>query len=337
LVDNMKILMRVDAGDKVGLGHFYRSINLADHLGRKGHEVFFVHRPSNFWNELNLKMFGFPTFPLTADYEERQLLDFIIHEKADLFFVDGILEFTGSFINNVKKHARVVFYQNTSDSFGLADIFILPAIHYPEDFFTSFSKSTTVFKGLDYFTFHRNLYKLDRIPSCSGRVKSVAVFAGGSDPNDALRKIYDLVDFKGFTEIEFLFFYGTNYTYLEKIDKSLIFNNIFRIFDHESILKCDLLISAFGVSTYEFLYLGMPIISFGHQRRNALASDTFAEMTKSIISLGEIGTVKREVLNDTIRSLAENVIKRQGLVDKSKGTLDLKGPDRVVEILEKAV
>ena len=52
----MNFLFRVDAGGKVGLGHFYRSVTLAHEITKRGHNVIFQHEKSIFWNSIKKKL-----------------------------------------------------------------------------------------------------------------------------------------------------------------------------------------------------------------------------------------------------------------------------------------
>ena len=84
----------------------------------------------------------------------------------------------------------------------------------------------------------------------------------------------------------------------------------------------------------EFMALGMPILAFGHQPSNAITSDYLAMKTHSLISLGLITSIDSEILNNAIYKLIYSKETRQSLTDNARSILDLKGPDRIVDILE---
>jgi spore coat polysaccharide biosynthesis predicted glycosyltransferase SpsG len=328
----MKVLFRVDAGGITGLGHFYRSVSLANKLRQRGHSVYFVFMPTRFWSNISKSDFLFKTFEI-ADDKPTLELDIIDYLQIDIFFVDGIISYESDYLDKIKKRAKVVFYQNLSSSKNLADIFILPSINPDKDFFKDFSEHTIVYKGLEYFTFNENILNLTPKQS-AGKVSNIGIIAGGSDPKNTMHQIIKIIDLNKFKDYTFNAYLGVDQMYRESAISRKKSNIKFYEFDHSDIMKNDFLISAFGVSTYEFLALGMPILAFGHQPSNAITSDYLAMKTHSLISLGLITSIDSEILNNAIYKLIHSKETRQSLTDNSKSILDLKGPDRIIDILE---
>lgn len=330
-----KILFRVDAGGKVGLGHFYRSLNLALTLKERGHEVVFTHLSSAFWQAIS--DFSFRHYELSFNNVESEMLSIICDEKVSIFYVDGIITFSSQFIQEVKKMAKIVFYQNLSDSKALSDVFFLPSIHQDEAFFEAFRSSTTVvYKGLEYFTFNKEIEQYSPITfQNTTPVKSVAVIAGGSDPRNVLLTLYEMLDEQRLLkDVEFVFFYGNDYLYKNKIPIELKNNVSFLPYNTSLIMSHDVIIAAFGVSAYEFMCLGKPVIGVGHQKTNADALKVVAEKTNAIFDMGVIDDLDIETFNNTISSLLQDKSKLMTMSYRAKEILDTKGINRVVNILE---
>jgi len=329
----MNILFRVDAGGLVGLGHFYRSMNLAHQLKRRGHEVFISHLNSTFWSSADNKGSALKFFELDTIHSEVQTLEIIYKNQIQVYYVDGIIDFKKDFILAVKKNAKVIFYQNLSDSRQFADIFILPSIHHDTDFFTPFDKNSRIYSGLQYFMYNPILHTVERKINIKKDVSDIAIAAGGSDPTNSLKLIYNYVTELKYNNIEFIFYIGKDYVHKNSIPKKLPSNIHFAPFNHNEIIKNDILITAFGVSTYEFLYLGIPVISYGHQEGNAIAAIQLATKTDSLISLDEIHNLPYRKFEDTLKT-AFNYYRRKKLTDNAKKLLDLKGTERVINIIE---
>lgn len=329
----MKILLRVDAGGKTGLGHFYRSVSLAQELESRGHTVIFSHLKSDFWNAEINNSFPFQHIELDSYNSENETSELIIKKDIDVFYVDGIINYNKDFIDKVKLNSIVVFYQNLSPSRVYADIFITPSIHQEDSFYRSFTDKTRIYKGLKFFTFHPFILKLKPKVNINPTLSSIAVSAGGSDPNNTLLAIYNLVAKEIYKNIKFVFYYGKNFLHKESIPSKPPTNIQFLLFNHVDILKHDILITSFGVSTYEFLYLGMPIMSYGHQISNASASDFLENQTNSLISLGEINKITEEKFKRAITEIKKQTV-RKTLTFKASSMLDLKGAKRIVEIIE---
>lgn len=331
---NKKILFRVDAGGKVGLGHFYRSYNLALALKNKEYLVTFVHEKSNFWETIT--DFEFQHIDLDSDNANKNMFDVCLKDNYEILYIDGIIEFNAASIESLKGKTKVIFYQNISESRHLSDIFILPSIHQEKSFFKNFNtKHTKIFQGLEYFTFNSKISKLNiKQISPNHKVKNIGIICGGSDPKNIMLSIFKLIDYEEWNTMSFNFYYGDNYIYQESIPKKYACNVGFSPYNVKTINKNDVLISAFGVSTYEFMALGMPIISVGHQEANANASKILAEKTKSIYHLGLIDFLTKDIINQTIREFESDLTISHKLSEKSKQVLDLKGIDRIVRIIE---
>lgn len=329
----MKILFRVDAGGKVGLGHFYRSVTLARRLREDGHEVIFSFLESPFWSARLEAGFDFSVKPLHGTEVEAVTRSYIESYGVDVYYVDAILDFSDGFIEKLREVSKVVFYQNMSAAGPRADVFIYPSSRVNPEFFGQFDGRPTVYRGLEYVVFHPDISLLPMKEMFSGGVRQVAVSAGGSDPLDTLRRIYNIVRTGDFKAYRFVFFYGSDYAFKSEIPRDLSSNVEFREFNHREILRADVLLTAFGVSTYEFLCLGMPVIAYGHQASNAIASDELAQSTGALISLGEIGAVTQSCIADALLQLSLPEFRTE-MLRRAASAIDLDGVSRVAAILE---
>ena len=327
----MKILFRVDAGGVIGLGHFFRSFALANELELRGHEVVFICKYSEFWMQTVNEGFNKPVHFIEENKSE---YDFLSDGNFNLLFVDGSILYTEETLIKIRSLVPVIMYQNLTESRFKSDIYILPSIHQDEYFFTGFSEKTEIYVGLKYFTFNEVL-KTKQSVQISKTVKKIGVSSGGSDPKNVLLSIYDLISSTWYSqEIYFVFFYGKNFMHKAALPET---NTKFQIkeFDLDEMVKCDIVISAFGVTTYELLYLGVPIIAVGHQKSTSSAANFLAEFSKAFISLGNIESVDAEDFRVSI----ERILKyedRISLSNKAKALLDLNGLNRIADIIESA-
>lgn len=329
----MKILFRVDAGGKVGLGHFYRSVTLARRLREDGHEVVFSFVESPFWSARLEAGFDFPVEPFHESEAEEKTRAYIESHDVDVYYVDAILDFSCGFVERLREVCKIVFYQNMSAAGPRADVFIYPSSRVNPEFFGQFDDRPAIYRGLEYVVFHPDISLLPKKERFSDGVHHVAVSAGGSDPLDTLRRIYDIVRNGAFEAYRFVFFYGSDYAFKDDIPRDLPSNVEFREFDHREILRADVLLTAFGVSTYEFLCLGMPVITYGHQASNAVASDELAQSTGALISLGEIGAVNQGSVADALLQLSQPEFRAE-MLQRASRAIDMDGVGRVAAILE---
>jgi spore coat polysaccharide biosynthesis predicted glycosyltransferase SpsG len=329
----VNVLIRVDAGEQIGLGHFYRTLNVANKLVNRGHSVTIIHLRSPFWQNISR---SFDILEITGDSEDF-MLEMMRTKNFDIFYVDGIINFSDTFFRAGRNLCKFIFYQNLSESRSKCDIFILPSIHHSESFFKIFRTDTKIFVGLQYFAFNEKIERLSpRSPLAKNEmVREVAVISGGSDPSNFLKKVYDLISCNFFPEIQFIFYYGENYMHrgsLENMTKCDA--TVFKPYDHQAILEAQMLISAYGVSTLEFLYLGMPIISLGHQVANSNASKAVADKTSAIVHAGFIDEISAEIFNDILSTVINDQSLREELISNGKQAIDLNGINRIITILE---
>lgn len=327
-----RILLRVDASASVGLGHFFRSLHLADYLNSQGHHVSFAHIASEFWQ--NLTDFPFPAIALSEDNAEEVMLQHIKEYDIDVFYVDGMLEFSERFVKEAKKDAVMVFYQNLTPGRKDADVYFLPSIYQDEEFFNVFNVSAKIYKGLEYFTFNPVIENITRKKEQKINVTRIAVAAGGSDPYDVLRKVWQCLSKSSLkNNIVFTFYYGESYFFINGRPEDTA-NMRFEKFSLEGIKENDILITAFGVSAYEFIYLQVPVISMGYNNTHNKASKVTAEKTSAFLHLGLIDELVTADFEKAVESmLPKNV--RDAYAERSKDLLDLNGVKRVANVIEK--
>ena len=334
-MEKIKFLFRVDAGENIGLGHFYRSVSLAQNLVRYGHEVYFISIKSKFWINTNLN-FDFKSFYLESTNE----IDLIITHEINILYVDGQIIYSPKYILEIKKHCKVIFFQNLTKSRIYADIFISPSIYHDYLFFSKFSNFTKIYYGLEYFIFNSKVFDLLNNKNNRVNKNKIGIIAGGSDPKNCLFKIFKLINFAMYPDHTFTFYYGIdNIGKINKISDFVIsskntYNNVkLEKFDHNEINTNYIIISAFGVSTFEFLSLGKPIISFAHSLKNLNSLNIFENKTKSLLNVGLINNINSEVLNQYIKKLLFESKFNLKLRSKAIKTINFEGIENVTKIL----
>ena len=329
------ILFRVDAGAQTGLGHFYRSVHLAQELLTRGFDITFTYQPSAFWQQQQASGLPFLLQPLEPQTGLDELAIIQRDRRFTYLFVDGFIDYSPAYIEKIKQcGVTVIFYQNLSPAKSLPDIFIVPSLHQDAAFFADFPSTTEVYQGLDYFTFNQELSELP-VKSPPQEIKHVAFAAGGSDPRHTLLTLYALLEASALpASLQCTFYYGENCVYRDRIPSSVRAGCEWKPFSHQAILDNDLLITTFGVSTYEFMALGMPVFSFGHQQSNAASLQYLAEQTGAVVDLGLIDTLDASTLAATIRAFVDESALSQRQVQNARAILDRRGVQRIAQIIE---
>jgi len=333
----MNFLFRVDAGDVLGLGNFFRSLSLAENLKVLGHFVIFCFKDSNFWNNLRERNeISFFSFCINDNSQ----IELIINYNIDVFYVDGNVEFSKDSVLEIKKYCKVIFYQNLTPSRQYSDIFIYPSLNNSYAFFSIFPISTKIFKGLEFCLFNAEVYKL-RPYKFNPKIKKIGIIAGGSDPFNCLEKIFHLIDFYNNSYLNsFLFFKGKdNIGCLDSIQYFIDCHDKYEgnleilNFDHNEVLSCSFLISVFGVSTYEFLALKMPVISVAHNEQTLITLNNFDKFTNALYNLGHIDRLEKGIFHDLIFKLSDCDNELREMSNRAGKVFDFQGINRVTNIL----
>jgi len=330
----MNIFMRVDAGGIVGLGHFYRSLRLAQELQRRGHRVVMSHTKSSFWDKTK-NSFDVPTIELPDGHEESATITAMHEMNADVLYVDGLIECSEAFISQIKKNSTVIFYQNVTKAKVYADVFIYPSLHPQDEFFDAFPGSTEVFKGLEYLLLGENVVQLGgkKVENHTGRWK-IAIATGGSDPRNVLLRLHSIMDHTSNASVDFCYFYGVDFLNKASIPASVLPNVSFDEFSLSKIRECDVVIATFGMLVYECMYLGMPVLSVGHQIANAHVSKKIASTTQGIIDLGLVDDLTAQKLNSVVMEVIATPALMSILSRRAASVIDNNGINRVVSIIE---
>lgn len=336
---NKLYIFRLNAGDAYGLGHYYRTMALASRLKQMGERVILVHNENSFWQREEVVSMEKRVVSSHPESIDESLLENLIvqHGGQATVFIDGNINYSKEFWLKLNKEFSIpiINYQNLTESRFFCNYFILPSIHQKEDFFEGFDNDcTTIYQGLEYFTFNDTVLSISP-KSTVENITNVAITTGGSDPKNLTYWLFQAI--QSLRNFKFTFFLGNNYIYRDEFSRLKLPDNI-SVSDYniQKIVENDVVVSAFGVSTYELLALRMPVIAIGHQKSNAIAADYLAQQTEALISLGCMDEIKKSEIASQIISLAQNPSRAAVLVRNAANYIDLKGNDRVLNIITNA-
>ncbi|ANQ50235.1 hypothetical protein MY04_2867 [Flammeovirga sp. MY04] len=284
----------MDAYAKIGLGHLSRTITLINQLLKQSSveiillvEFDQVSR-SIFESRVDNEILVIDKNNLS---EEEFLLSNINTIKPDKIYFDIIYDYSLDFITSIKEKAEIIFFQNNSKSKFKVDKFILPSIHNDNEYLNDSrwkeGELSILYHGSNYVIFNDSLekYRSNNLIQ-KEKIKKIIVTTGGSDPEGVMLK---LLSFLNGSEYEIFALIGVNFIKKDELEilKRELSSNIHLVdFDYSYFEDCDLVISTFGVTTYELVYLGIPILSVGHAIPNARGSAVMASKISSMIDLG---------------------------------------------------
>lgn len=322
----------VNAGNQFGLGHFYRSLSVAKQLSLDGNTIHFVSKKTLFWENQQILIKGFSHIYL----EDVLLKDYAVINKINVLYIDTLEDLKDLDLKTIKTFVTIIIYQNFSKHVKFADIFIAPNISLPNDIIAlCLVNNIKLFNGLEYVLFSEKVRNLKKA-NFKQRVSKIGISVGGSDPHNCLMyllKIFLRNDFFGLN-CEFNFFVPTDYQHLLLIPDRIPNFVRFMDFDFQEIVEQDIIITAFGVSVFEYLYLGIPVICFGHSLENTKSADILTKNTGALENLGFLFHLNDYDLERTLKLMKDNYSIRLKMSEIGLKLIDASGLNNVVKILE---
>ncbi len=261
-----KIVFIVDGGYNIGLGHVYQSITLAQELKNVAEICFLTKSDEIVINKI--KNAGFQTLHVANDSE---IIGFL-EEKPDIVIIDKI-DVDETLAKNIKidNKIRLVIFTNLTNANRYADIAVTADIgsNFKNVRFRDDQTNTLYFYGPKYWVFREEFHELHKknkvIPKTANNI--LAIF-GGSDPSNLTTMVVkELLNLPKHIKIDVVL--GASFGNHDSLNKVLmdyeLANRAINIYKDvpyvaELMFKADLVIASPGLSAFEALYVGTPIL-----------------------------------------------------------------------------
>ena len=321
----MKILFLADGSLKIGMGHIYRSLTLANEL-KKENEIAFLTR-----EKLSSQIFKkkYKTFFVSRNnfIKEKNIIK---NFEPDLVIIDKLKErnITISNIQSITKNIIFIDYTKKNLKRNMHGLTML----YPITGFSS-EKST-----LKYAIINKNFSK-NKIQTIKPVVKNIIILQGGSDTYCFTPKILDSLN-----NIEQKFcvtvVVGKSFKCWNRL------NNSIKNSDHKIRLLSDvpslapimknhdIAITAGGMTLLELACVGVPSLvvcgeKFETETARLLQKNNFG------INLGFGKNLSKRKISNTLQFLAQNYALRKKMRISGQNLIDAKGVTRVKDFIYK--
>ena len=267
----MKIAFITDGGLEMGVGHIYRCLTIGDELRGVGDIVFLTKSNTIVVNQIADA--GFNVIRLDSDNKLPGALE---GAKPDIVIIDR-LNVEQDFAEKLKNtlNTRLVVFENLSTANRYADVVVNAILGsgFRNRTLWDENKHTLYFYGPRYLVLRKEFYEYNRKrKKAADKVARIVLIFGASDPSNltstALKELLTMTnDFK----IDVIV--GAHFVYFDELNSVLIQHqdrkenvNIYKNAKNVSELmyKADLVISAPGLSVFEALCVGTPVIAI-HQ------------------------------------------------------------------------
>jgi len=344
----MKLLIRADGHKRIGMGHLYEMLQLAEYMAQNyAAEIIFVTRNNlaalELFQSSRVKYYPLP-FNISRKKEILEINRISAFEKPDILILDLLRVYHDSQymhgLKNGNTFKSVVFSNTHSKRPINADIVFSYSLYQKSSYYAE-ARNTTYYLGYDYI-----LLPVDFIEK-SGRhnnrqtVNRVMVCMGGADHNNLTFSILKAIDV---SEKEFVIDLVLNTSFFDKTQvasfKEKMKHRVDVHYDIKGIAcvlnRADMAITAGGNTLIDRMCAGVPGIVITQLKNQEKSVRKIAE-SGATIDLGFFKRVTSDELLKTFDHFFDNRNLRISISKKGRKLVDGKGIGRVAEIIHQSL
>lgn len=251
----------------MGLGHVYQSITFAKMLLDSAEISFLTKSDATVVNKISEA--GFKTLKLSSDTE---ILNHLKKNKPDIVIIDKI-DVSERLAKDIKDYSKIilVIFTNITDANRYADIAVtadigsnFKNIHYVDD-----ETKTIYYYGPKYWIIRKEFHEFHKRKKAMPKtINNILLIFGGSDPSNLTTlAAKELLKTTKYSRIDVIL--GASFGHIESLNQVLkeyeainkkinIYRNITNV--AELMYEADVVIASPGLSAFEALYVGTPIL-----------------------------------------------------------------------------
>ncbi len=256
IMQRKKSAIYVNGNNTRGMGHIYRSLEIADEL---------YMNPDIYYNsnETNPSVFGNTKHNLIAVESEDELFE-KCREKNYGLFINDILNTSITYMDNLREaipHAKIVNFEDDGDGVLRADI-VFNALYGK-------SRISSIYSGEKYYIAGRKFLYYEPI-NIKEKVENVFISFGGADPQNYTERVLKIISKDEYSSYTFVVVIGRAFENYEcilryKKDNITILHDVDNMPEYMS--KCDIAITSRGRTGYELALMGIPTIAIAQNER----------------------------------------------------------------------
>jgi len=346
----LNIVIRVDGGEHVGMGHIMRCLALADNLIKFNINSIFVIKNSfkSVKNKIEEKNYEIKNIPPNSDINKdvNSTIDIIKKTNSNMAITDLCNTEMLKLLDNYKRYLielkKNVPFLVTIDDLNLikfpSDIVINPN-YGAEKFIPKSIKNynSKFLYGVRYYIFRREFLRvIKKQREIREQSENILITMGGNDLNNLTVKVIQSISDHDLSKLNFKIVVGSAYSD-DKIKKLLsiieILNTNYQIITDagnmaELMLWCDLAFTACGLTRYETAVTGTPSITISqHIYEQKVMQDFKTAGTTEYLGLDK--DVTKQQISDIFLDLLSNKKQREKMSRNGKRLVDGKGLARI--------
>ena len=326
LLKHIKIAIRVDADNNIGLGHVYRGITLANRILN---EVYFIMDENK---ELGIKKVKEYNYKIITYKDEVDFFDILCKLKPDII-INDLLDTSYEYIMKLKEIGLfIVNFEDLGFGSKYSDLLINALYERTDPPKNSYFGHKYICLRDEFLIFPSKIVKPD--------VKEILILFGGSDPNNLTMRTLRSIEKLNLKTIKINVILGLGYQHHDKLQcyvntlnikgYNINVNKNIRIMA-KHIVNSDIAITSNGRTVYEISSMGVPCISISQNDRET--RHLFSFICMGIKNLGIESSVTEDTIAETLTELIEDFDLRKKM-SLSMAEFNLrKGTDRVIRLI----
>jgi len=337
------LVIRTDAGPRIGIGHLMRCLAIAESWYDKGGKVSFVMNSAppaikqNIQNQ-KLDVIEISSTPGTVE-DATDLITIANKLGAEWIVVDGY-QFGTEYQKIIKEseHSLLFIDDYGHASHYYADIVLNQNIYADISLYPFHEPFTKFLLGSEYVLLRREfLSGTDRARIIPHQARKILVTLGGGDPENITLKVIEAIKDIGMPGVEVIAIIGgvnPHFSVLkEYVADTPGFSILVDVNNMPDLMAwADIAVSAGGSTCWELVFMGLPFLSI-ILSDNQSPIVTRLDQEGATISLGYYKELSNQILFHSIEDLMKSQNKRILLHRNQKKIIDGNGCSRVIRML----
>jgi len=345
---NKKVLIRVDGYKRLGLGHVYRNLVLAQYLRKRyGWHIVFAIR-NNFASRVLIEQYGFECclipFNTARDKEVDRLVALLDTIKPDIVIVDVInIAKDQEYILKLKERRKekIVVFTDTHKKMAIPAHVVVNTSPYQSKKDYEPVNGTVYYVGFNYLILSEAYLKKTKRSKKREKKNRILICMGGSDHNNLTWEVLKAIDKstrRFYCDIVMSSVYAKQ-TSLERMIKSLRHKVVMHN-DVNGLLpllrNADIAITAGGYTNIERMCAGVAGIVI-NQLRHQQRYTQWIEDRRAVLNLGFYKDIKPKMIQKALEELLDQENLSREIASNSRKLIDGQGLVRVAEALYETV
>lgn len=287
------IYFNVSASNQIGLGHLYRSGNIAQNLKKKYNIIFFGNKKTYHFYKKFKYNFKFKS------YENLNIFCKIVKKNKPHIIINDRLDNSLRYIKELKKFSQLIInFEDNGVGNNMAGLSI-NELRYDN------TKSKKNLYGYKYFILRKEFLNKNKI-KYNSKIKNILITFGGTDPSNYTLKILKFLNKFNQFNINLLIVIGPGYKSKVKLIKYISKQNNNNIFLYDSIgkmskimSKVDFAFSSNGRTVLELAHMNVPGIILDQNKRES--THLFWKISKGFLNFNNFGEKNKIKLNSKFK------------------------------------